>query len=405
MKVLFISPHYPEEMHDFTRGLAEVGAQVYGVGDTPFQGLPQKVQQNLRDYLQIPGLFDEDDAVRRIVAAGRSLRPDRVECLWEPCVVLAARVREELGVPGMSVDTAIGFRDKPIMKERVIQHGLRVPRFARVRTAQEAATAAAAIGYPVIIKPVAGAGTADTYRANDIGELRGVLSAVGHHREMNLEEFIDGEEFTYDTVCIDGAPVFESVAQYHPKPLDGRSHEWITPAQIVFRDPYQPDLRAGIELGRGVLKALGMGTGFTHMEWFRKPDGEVVFGEIAARSPGGKLVDQMNFANDFDVYREWARAVCWGSFDARPLRRYHVAALFKRAEGRGRIKRIEGLEEIRARLGESLVLADLLPIGHQRRDWHQTLLSDGYMIIRHPEYRECMDRMNFAIQRLRMYAG
>ena len=164
-------------------------------------------------------------------------------------------------------------------------------------------------------------------------------------------------------------------------------------------------LRDGIELGRGVLKALGMDTGFTHMEWYRKPDGEVVFGEIGARSPGGKLVDQMNYANDFDVYREWARAVCWGSFDARPHRRYHVAALFKRAFGQGRIRRIDGIDEIRERLGDSLVVADLLPIGHPRRDWHQTLLSDGYLILRHPEYRECVDRMNYAIQTLRMYAG
>src|SRR5690606_19682670 len=132
--------------------------------------------------------------------------------------------------------------------------------------------------------------------------------------EVNLEEFIEGEEFTYDTVCIDGEPVFESVAQYFPKPLDGRAHEWITPAQIVFRDPYQPALMPGVELGRKVIKALGMTTGFTHMEWYKKPDGEAVFGEIAARSPGGKLVDQMNFANDFDVYREAARAICWKSF-------------------------------------------------------------------------------------------
>jgi hypothetical protein len=405
MKVLFISPHYPDEMQDFTRGLAEVGAQVYGVGDTPRQALPPKVQRHLTDYLQIPGLFDEDDAVRRIVAAGRSLQPDRVECLWEPCVVLAARVREALGVPGMRPDVAIGFRDKPIMKERVIRDGLRVPKFARVRNAAEAAAAAEAIGYPVIVKPVAGAGTADTYRADDLGELRGVLSAVSHHAEVNLEEFIDGEEFTYDTVCIDGTPVFESVAQYFPKPLEGRTHEWITPAQIVFRDPYQPELRAGIELGRGVLKALGMGTGFTHMEWFKKPSGEVVFGEIAARSPGAKLVDQMNFANDFDIYREWARAVCWRSFDARPHRRYHVAALFKRATGRGRIRSIEGMDEIRARLGDSLVVADLLPVGHPRRDWHQTLLSDGFLILRHPEFRECMERMTYAIRTLRIHAA
>ena len=405
MKVLFISPHYPEEMLDFTRGLAEVGAQVYGVGDTPRAALPGRVQKHLRDYLQIPSLFDEDSAVRTIVAAARNLRPDRVECLWEPCVVLAAKVRQALGMPGMTPEVAIGFRDKPIMKQRLVAAGLRVPRFARVRNAQEAFTAAHEIGYPVCVKPVAGAGSADTYRVGDDAELRTVLAAVGHHPEINLEEFIEGEEFTYDTVCIDGEPVFESVAQYHPKPLEGRSHEWITPAQIVFRDPFQPALMPGIELGRKVLKALGMTTGFTHMEWYKKPSGEAVFGEIAARSPGGKLVDQMNYANDFDVYRETARTICWRSFEAKPQRRYHCAALFKRAQGQGKIRRIEGLDEIRARLGPSLVVADLLPIGHVRRDWHQTLLSDGYLLVRHPDYRTCMDMMNFAINTLRIYAG
>ncbi len=404
MRVLFISPHYPEEMHDFTRGLHQVGAEVYGVGDTPAGSLPPRVSQHLRDYLQVPGLFQEDEALQRIVRAAKVLRPDRVECLWEPCIVLAARVREALGLPGMSPRVAVGFRDKPVMKARVAAAGLRVPRFARVRSAAEAHKAATLIGYPVILKPVAGAGTADTYRVDNADELTKILGAVGHHREINIEEFIDGEEFTYDTVCIEGAPVFESVAQYHPKPLDGRTHEWITPAQIVFRDPFVPELRQGIELGRGVLRALGMDTGFTHMEWFRKPDGEVVFGEIGARSPGGKLVDQMNYANDFDVYREWARAVCWRSFDARPHRRYHVVALFKRAIGQGRISRIEGLEEIRQRLGDSLVVADLLPPGSPRRDWHQTLLSDGFMILRHPEYRECLARMQFAIETLRIFA-
>lgn len=405
MKVFFISPHYPEEMQDFTRGLAEVGAQVYGVGDVPRGQLPARVQRHLRDYIQIPSLFDEDGAVRAIAAAARAVKPDRIECLWEPCVVLAARAREAVLLPGMSPDVAIGFRDKPIMKQRLLAAGLRVPRFARVRSAPEGFAAAHAIGYPVCVKPVAGAGSADTYRVDTDAELRAVLAAVGHHPEINLEEFIEGEEFTYDTVCVDGEPVFESVAQYHPKPLEGRSHEWITPAQIVFRDPYQPALQPGIDLGRQVLKALGMTTGFTHMEWYKKPNGEAVFGEIAARSPGGKLVDQMNYANDFDVYRETARTICWRSFDARPQRRYHVAALFKRAQGDGRIKRIEGLDEIRERLGPSLVVADLLPLGHPRRDWKQTLLSDGYMIIRHPDYRTCVEMMNYAIATLRIYAG
>jgi biotin carboxylase len=156
-------------MQRFTRGLAEVGAQVYGVSDVPPGQLPAEVREHLHDYLQVPSLLDEDDATRRICEAARRIAPDRVECLWEPCVVLAARVREELGVAGMGPRAAIGFRDKPIMKQRVLAAGLRVPRFSRIRTHAEAYAAAEEIGYPVCVKPIAGAGSTDTHRVADAG--------------------------------------------------------------------------------------------------------------------------------------------------------------------------------------------------------------------------------------------
>ena len=44
MRVVFLAPSYPPEMIEYTRGLAEVGAQVYGVGDTPREGLPPRVK-------------------------------------------------------------------------------------------------------------------------------------------------------------------------------------------------------------------------------------------------------------------------------------------------------------------------------------------------------------------------
>ncbi len=405
MKVLFISPHFPTEMQRFTRGLAEVGAQVYGVSDVPPGQLPSQVREHLHDYLQVPSLLDEDDATRHIVEMARHVAPDRVECLWEPCVVLAARVREALGVPGMGPHAAIGFRDKPIMKQRVLAAGLRVPRFSRIRTKHEAYAAAEEIGYPVCVKPIAGAGSTDTYRVGDAGELREVLAAVDHHAEINLEEFVEGEEFTYDTICVEGEPVFESVAQYHPRPLESRRCGWISPTQIVIRDPYQPALMPGIRLGRKVLRALGMTTGFCHMEWYKRPDGEVVFGEIAARSPGGKLVDQMCWANDIDLYREWARAVCWHSFEATPTRRYHVGALFKRAEGEGCIVRVDGLAELRARLGPALLEAETLALGQPRHDWRVSRRSDGLVTVRDPDHETCMEMLRFAIKTLRIHAS
>ena len=37
MKVVFLGTSYPPEMQQYTRGLAEVGATVYGVGDAPVE--------------------------------------------------------------------------------------------------------------------------------------------------------------------------------------------------------------------------------------------------------------------------------------------------------------------------------------------------------------------------------
>src|SRR5690606_41526465 len=138
-------------------------------------------------------------AGRGVTAAAVSLRPGCVECRWVPYYDFAVGGRKEHGMAGMTPEVAIGFRDKPIMKQRLFGADLRVPRFARVRTAREAFEAADAIGYPVCVKPVAGAGSADTYRVGDDNELRAVLAAVERHPEINLEEFIEGEEFTYDT--------------------------------------------------------------------------------------------------------------------------------------------------------------------------------------------------------------
>jgi len=63
------------------------------------------------------------------------------------------------------------------------------------------------IGFPAIIKPISGAGSADTYRVESPIELERVLPAMRHVDEAICEEFVEGDEHTYDTVCIDGAPV------------------------------------------------------------------------------------------------------------------------------------------------------------------------------------------------------
>jgi biotin carboxylase len=404
MRVVFLSPAYPPEMQQYTRGLAEVGAEVYGIGDSHQNALPADVKRYLHGYLQVPRIMDEEDVIARATEWLRGKHIDRVLANWEPLVILAAKMRERWGLPGMSVDTVRGFRDKQLMKERVAAAGLRVPRSRRVRTVRDTLEAAEEIGYPLVVKPISGAGSADTYRCGDRAELDVALAKMGNITEASCEEYIEGEEYTYDTVCIDGVPAYENVTRYLPKPLEARSYEWISPCVISIRDLAQPKIRGGVQLGRHVLQALGMGDGFTHMEWFLTPRGEAVFGEIGCRPGGACIVDQMNYTGDIDLFREWARVACWKSFEASTERKYCSGIVFKRAKGQGRITRIEGLREFVHKYGRFINEENLLRPGTHRRDWKQTLLSDGYILLRHPDWDAAYEMCMEAATKIVMYA-
>ena len=283
--------------------------------------------------------------------------------------------------------------------------GLRTPRHESTETVAGVWAAADRIGFPLIVKPIDGAGSADTYRVDSVAELNDVLPMIRHVRRVSVEEFIEAEEFTYDTVCANGEILFENICWYRPRPLQARSHEWISPMTIALRDLSVPDLANGRELGAAVIDALGFRDGFTHMEWYRKADGEVVFGEIGARPPGGRTVDLMNFVTDADLFTGWAEAVVHGRISQDLGRRYNAASVFKRAIGSGHITRHEGLDRLLAECGGSVAALDLQPVGAHRRDWRATLLSDGMVIVREYELSRTIEIANRFAAELQLYAG
>jgi len=405
MNVLMISPGYPTEINYFTRGLAVQGARVFGIGDQPERDLPDMVRQHLAGYVQASSLLDEAAVVKQVRQWKAAQPLKQVECLWEPGVILAARLREALGLPGQDVAQATLFRDKDAMKQAVAAAGIRTPKHRRATTAAECQRAAEQIGFPVIVKPIAGAGSADTFRVNSRLELDAVLARAGQMREVNVEEFIDAVEYTFDTVCIDGKMAFWNICLYRPRPLTARQEEWISPQTVVLRDVEADHLAGGREMGRAALKALGFKTGFTHMEWYRTAQGETIFGEIAARPPGARTVDAMNYASDIDLFTGWAEAVLHGRFSAKLDRKYNAAIIFKRARGTGHIRHIEGLERLQARFGPHIAAVELLPVGAPRRNWILTLVSDGFLVVRHPDLQTTLDMADAVGTDLHLYAG
>jgi hypothetical protein len=131
MYVLMISPGYPPEIPYFTRALAWAGARVLGVSDQPESALPPEAGRHLAGHLRVPSLQDEDAVVEAVRRWTSPVRVDKVECLWEPGMFLAARLREALGAEGMTVEQTLPFRDKDRMKQVLAAAGVRTPRPAR----------------------------------------------------------------------------------------------------------------------------------------------------------------------------------------------------------------------------------------------------------------------------------
>lgn len=402
--VVMLSPGFPLEMSLFTRGLASVGATVVGLGDQPLHDLPEAARQALAHYEQV-SLADDGAVLGVLDALTQHVRIDQVECLWEPYVLLAARLREHFGLPGMTVDQTVPFRDKERMKQVLDAAGIRTPHHYRAATVSQVWEAAEQVGYPLVVKPIDGAGSADTHRVDSAEGLAEVLPQLQHVPEVSVEEFIEAEELTYDTVCADGQVLFENICWYRTRPLQTRLHEWITPVTIALRDLTVPELQAGRQMGHDVLAALGFRTGFTHMEWYRKADGEVVFGEIGARPPGARTVDAMNYSTDGDLFVAWAEAVVHGRLSHPLERRYNAATLFKRAQGTGSITHVEGLERLLAEFGAAVVAVELLPVGAPRRDWRATLISDGMVVVRHPDLARLVEMTDRFAAELQLYAG
>jgi len=404
MNVIFLSPGFPQEMPFFTRGLSQAGAKVIGLGDQPQGALPEMAAQHLSAYVQCRSFADEQDLVHQARAIADKVRVDRVECMWEPLMVAAARMREALGLPGLTVEQTLPFRDKELMKQKLDAAGIRTPRHARARTVAEVHEAIELTGYPAVLKPIAGAGSLDTYRVDTPQDLERALGLLGHIAEVSVEEFIEADDYTFDTITAGGEILFYNIAFYVPRALQMKQAAWISPMTFCLRDPDSAHVAQGQELGRAVHRALGIDTGVTHMEWFRKADGEAVFCEIGHRSPGGRTVDLMNFASDLDLFGGWGEAIVRGTFSQPIDRKYNSVGVFKRAQGGGTVRRVEGLDHILGKYGPHVCAVQLTPIGKPARDWRRSTIGDGFVMLRHPDLGTLREMANETAVTVQLYA-
>jgi carbamoylphosphate synthase large subunit len=388
MHVIFVEPAFPRNQREFPRALAEVGAKVSGIGEAPAASLPDPIRQHLWQYEQVPSVVDEGSvyqAVRRIQTRSWV---DRLEATVEAHIMPIAKVREACEIPGTTTRTAWLCRDKPSMKEALRQAGIPCAQSLGSQDRAEIHDFAQRVGYPLIVKPPAGAGASGATRVDSSEELDRALDQAGlrHGRTVAIEEYIEGHEGFYDTVTLDGKVVHEFITHYYPNVLEAMRTRWISPQFITTN---RVDTAAAYDevkrMGRRVIEVLGIDTSATHMEWFFGPKG-LKFSEIGCRPPGVGAWDLYCAANEFDLYREWAHLIVHGAPSRTPSRRFSAGIINLRPDRDGTIAGYEGQALIESTLREFVIDTHLPPAGTPTQGVEAGYMANAWIRMRHPDY-------------------
>lgn len=406
MNVIFIEPCFPDNQREFVRALHAAGARVIGIGERPVDYLGSEVKSQLFDYVQVRSVVHEPTLLAAVKAVQGNVWVDRLEATVEAHIMAAASVREATGIPGTSVKTAFLCRDKPAMKEVLRNAGIACAQSTRAETPQDARDFAAAVGFPLIIKPPAGAGAAGTYRVRDAESLERVIaeSGLAEGQAVAVEEFIEGHEGFIDSVTIDGRVAHEFITHYYPNVLEAMRQRWISPQMVATNRIDAPGYVEVREMTRKVISVLDIGTSATHMEWFFGPKG-LKFSEIGCRPPGVCHWDVYNAANEFDIYYEWAVAITQGRTATQPSRRYAAGMIALRPDRDGRISGYSGVDEIGQRYGDCIVAAHLPDAGTPTQGVEAGYMANAWLRMRHPDYDELRRILNDVGETIHVHAS
>ena len=387
MHVVFVEPAFPQNQREFLRGLLSTGARISAISERPPEALPAELREGLFQFERVRSVVDEHalaEAVRRL---SQKARVDRLEATVEAHVMAAAHVREHLKIHGTTSKTAWLCRDKPAMKEAIRAAGIACAASARVPKVADAEAFARQHGYPLICKPLDGAGASGTYKVHNDQELAGALDAlrVAQGREIAIEEFLTGHEGFYDTLTVAGKVVIDFASHYYPNVLEAMRTRWISPQIVttnrIDAEGYQ-ELR---KLGQAAISALGIWTSPTHMEWFAGEKG-LRFSEIGCRPPGVGVWDLYCAANEFDLYAAWAHAIVHESVPFRPSRKYAAGMIALRPDRDGTIDRYEGLDDIQRRFREWILDVHTPQPGTPTQGVEGGYMANAYVRMRHPDY-------------------
>lgn len=321
MNFVFLSPHFPPNYFQFCVNLRLLGVTVLGLADESYDTLQPELKDALTEYYRVNNMHQYDELLRALGYFTHHYgKIDRLDSLNEYWLETEAQLRTDFNIFGLKTNDMPRIKRKSKMKETFKQAGIQVARGKVVQTIAEANRLIKETGYPVVAKPDIGVGAAKTYKIHNAQELERFFSEKPKV-DYIMEEFIDGAICSFDGLTDrDGNLVFYTSHQFSQGIMETVNNDSLIYYYSVREIP--PDLESA---GRAVLHAFDVRERFFHFEFFRqKKDDQIVALEVNMRPPGGMTTDMFNYANDINIYLEWANVVVHNRFTADYSRKYHA---------------------------------------------------------------------------------
>ena len=335
---VFISPNFPLTYWKFCAELKNNGMRVLGVGDCPYDELPQELRDSLHEYYKVSSLENYGEVFKAVAFFTYKYgKIDWLESNNEYWLMRDAQLRTEFNITtGPKNGDMAKIKYKSEMKAYYAKAGLPTARYHLVQGYDDAAEFAHTVGYPVVVKPDNGVGASHTYKLHSDDELHFFIDTKDDEVYI-MEEFVNGYVQTYDAIIDSkGQPIFES-GNVTPESLMDIVNDNDNSIYYLVKDLPEQVRDAGLR----TVEAFGVRSRFIHLEFFiLKEDqaglgkkGDILGLEVNMRPAGGFTPEMYNYSQETDVYKIWADMVAFDR-STKPVGTHHYCAFVGRRDGK-----------------------------------------------------------------------
>lgn len=361
---VFVSPQFPKTYWNFCDRLKRNGVNVLGIGDTPYDEIPNELKVCLTEYYRVDNMGNYDSMVRAMgYFTMRYGKIDWLESNNEYWLEQDAALRTDFNInTGAKNDFIDRIKFKSKMKESYIAARVPVARHHMVSDLAGAKAFVKEVGYPVIVKPDNGCGAEATYKLKNDAELEAFYADLPAVQYI-MEEFIDGTIVSFDGVADSNCVPLFYTSNVFPIPMIDIVNS-MEDLSYWTQKNVPETLR---DMGFRTIKAFGAKSRFFHCEFFRLNTGKKGLGEkgdyvaleVNMRPAGGYTPDLINYANSVDCYQIWADMVCYDEVRHQNLEGPHYFCVYAGRRDCHTYKHSH--EEIMEKYGSAMKMCDRIP--------------------------------------------